>query len=107
MCEVEGERPKIAGSSSGSDGDGPGWDDFDLVSLESEVILTGMYKNYEELEECLTLEELEEVYSTIKKREFEAMKFTAALKGINLEEDDVDNEYETIVNRGRAKAVGK
>jgi hypothetical protein len=62
------------------------WEDLDLAQLESEVFLVGIWKNYEELERSLCLEELMKVLSTIRELDYEEKKFLAALKGIDLDE---------------------
>jgi hypothetical protein len=62
------------------------WEDLDLAQLESEVFLVGIWKNYEELERSLCLEELMKVLSTIRELDYEERKFLAALKGIDLDE---------------------
>lgn len=62
------------------------WEDLDLARLESEVFLVGAWKNYEELELSLCLEELMKILSTTRELEYEEKKFMAALKGIDLDE---------------------
>jgi hypothetical protein len=62
------------------------WEDLDLAQLESEVFLLGIWKNYDELESSLCLEELMKVLSTTRELNYEEKKFLAALKGIDLDE---------------------
>jgi hypothetical protein len=62
------------------------WENLDLAQLESEVFLVGIWKNYDELERSLCLEELMKVLSTIRELDYEEKKFLAALKGIDLDE---------------------
>jgi hypothetical protein len=62
------------------------WEDLDLAQLESDVFLLGIWKNYDELESSLCLEELMKLLSTIRELDYEEKKFLAALKGIDLDE---------------------
>lgn len=62
------------------------WEDLDLAQLESEVFLVGIWKNFDELESSICLEELMKVLSTIRELDYEERKFLAALKGIDLDE---------------------
>lgn len=78
--------------------------------------LPGSWRSFEELEECLTLEELTLLLSTHTKIDNAARAFTAALKGIDLskhEEDDASGSsenrpatFEEIKARAAAKAAG-
>jgi hypothetical protein len=67
------------------------WEDLDLAQLESDVFLLGIWKNYDELESSLCLEELMKLLSTIRELDYEEKKFLAALKGIDLDEQSGKN----------------
>lgn len=60
-------------------------------------MLLGMYKNFDELEDSITLDELEALLTEVREREFRAQKFAAALKGIDL--DGESEEYEDAEDR--------
>jgi hypothetical protein len=52
-----------------------------------------MWKDYDEMEENLSIQELTEILSTIRKKEERQMQFQAALQGVDLkgsEEDEAD-----------------
>lgn len=70
--------------------------------------MIGNWKNIEELEECLTLEELELVVSTAREREDRLMKFYAAFKGVDLDkQQEKSNRFEEIERRAQARLTGK
>lgn len=74
---------------------GASWETFDLVSLESEVFLLGIWKDYEELESCLSLPELTEILNTKREIDYSEKKFLAAMQGIDLDkqngrQDEID-----------------
>ena len=72
-------------SQVGSSESGPSWDDFDLAKLESEVFLLGTWKNYEELEESLSLSEIMAIISSKRELDYEEKKFLAAIQGVDLD----------------------
>ena len=52
-----------------------------------------MWKDYDEMEDNLSIQELTEILSTIRKRDERQMQFQAALQGVDLQgstEDEVD-----------------
>lgn len=58
--------------------------------MEAEVFLLGHWKNFDELEEQLTLKELEAVRDAWSKQRHSDQKFMAALKGIDIDEGNTD-----------------
>jgi hypothetical protein len=71
--------------------------------LLGEVFLLGNWKNYEELEESLSMPELIQTFKSMQKTEEEKRKFLAMLQGINLEEDKKEGPtFEDV----RRKALG-
>ena len=62
------------------------WDSIDLISLESEVFLLGIWKDYQELEESLCMEELSEILNAKRENDYNEKKFLAAMQGIDLDE---------------------
>jgi hypothetical protein len=78
--------------------------------LEAEALLLGMWKNIEELEECLNLPELEKILKASRDKEHEQRKFAAALEGINLDEaSESENKerFEAVQRRVAARLSGK
>jgi hypothetical protein len=62
------------------------WENLDLAKLETEVFLRGIWKNFEELETSISIEELMQILSVTRELDYEEKKFLAALQGINLDE---------------------
>jgi hypothetical protein len=60
--------------------------------LESEVFLLGHWKNFDELEENLSIEELNAILEAGRIREERNMKFQAALQGVDLDKEDQEKE---------------
>ena len=52
-----------------------------------EVFLLGNWKNYDELEDNLSMPELIQTFKSMQKTEEEKRKFLASLQGINLNEE--------------------
>jgi hypothetical protein len=64
---------------------GANWKTLDLAKLESEVFLLGIWKNFDELESSISIEELMQVLSITRDLDYEEKKFSAALQGIDLD----------------------
>jgi hypothetical protein len=60
--------------------------------LESEAFLAGHWKNFDELESNLSIEELNAIVDAIRKKDYEDKKFLAALQGVDLEEQGGEPE---------------
>lgn len=70
--------------------------------------MLGIWKNVEELEESICLEELELIIKAARDREHRHNKFMAALKGINLDENnDAKERFDAVKRRAEAKRQGK
>ena len=61
------------------------WDDLDLAKLEAEVFILGIWKDYQELEESLSMPELMVTLSSKRELDYEEKKFLAAIQGVDLE----------------------
>jgi hypothetical protein len=61
------------------------WNTLDLAKLESEVFLLGIWKNFDELESSISIEELMQILSITRELDYEEKKFTAALQGVDLD----------------------
>ena len=74
------------------------------------MFLLGHWKNFEEIEENLTLKELEVILQAARDQEYSRQKFAAALKGVNLDESktsgDKELTFEDIKRRAQAKVTG-
>jgi hypothetical protein len=62
------------------------WESLDLAKLESEVFLLGIWKNFDELESSISIEELMQILSITRELDYEEKKFLAALEGVNLDD---------------------
>jgi hypothetical protein len=70
------EQAKTGGST---------WDDLDLAKLEAEVFILGIWKDYQELEESLSMPELMVTLSSKRELDYEEKKFLAAIQGVDLD----------------------
>jgi len=64
---------------------GPSWEEFDLAKIESEVFLLGIWKDYKDLEESLSMPELMITLSSKRELDYEEKKFLAAIQGVDLD----------------------
>lgn len=61
------------------------WDDLDLIKLETEAFLLGIWKNFDELESSLCMAELITIISTSRELDYNEKKFLAAMQGVDLD----------------------
>jgi hypothetical protein len=102
--ETEQQEEPVQESSSKS-----GWEDLDLNKLESEAFLLGIWKNYDELESSICLAELMSILEQKREMDYQDKKFTASLKGIDLDEASGKQEedpWEAMKARVAAKTSG-
>jgi hypothetical protein len=82
---------------------GPSWEEFDLAKLESEIFLLGIWKDYKELEESLSLSEIMAIISSKRELDYQEKKFFAAIQGVDLDEasdsDRGQKEWENMKAR--------
>lgn len=83
------------------------WKDLNLVKLESEAFLLGIWKDYEELELSLSMPELMAILESKREMDYEEKKFLAAIQGVDLdknknkEEDPWTKLKNKVFNQGR------
>lgn len=65
--------------------DGASWDTLDLLKLESEVFMLGIWKNYEEMESSISMPELLTTLSSKRELDYQEKKFLAAIQGVDLD----------------------
>jgi hypothetical protein len=79
------------------------WDDLDLAKLEAEVFILGIWKDYQELEESLSMPELMVTLSSKRELDYEEKKFLAAIQGVDLDgatnQDKGQKEWEDMKAR--------
>lgn len=104
--KVDGGNEKEAQESTSESGDT--WDTLDLAKLESEVFLLGMWKDYDELERSLSMQELTATLEAKREIDFQDKKFAAAIQGVEIEGDEdtsTGNEWEEL--KARVLSGGK
>jgi hypothetical protein len=72
-------------SDPGSEDRNSSWQNIDLAKIESEVFLLGIYKDYEDLEASLSLQELISIINMRRDLDYEEKKFLASIQGIDIE----------------------
>jgi hypothetical protein len=78
------------------------WDDLDLAKLESELFLIGIWKDYEDLETCLSMPELIATISSKRELDYDEKKFLAAIQGVDLDKESgkgKQDEWEQMKSR--------
>jgi hypothetical protein len=73
------------------------------------VRIPGMFKSYDDLEENLSLNDLEALLEKAREVEHNRQRFAASLKGINLDEgntESVEERFERVKRRAQAKLRG-
>lgn len=75
-----------------ADEEGTSWETFDLVALEAEVFSLGIWKDFEDLEASLTLQELTAILEAKRDKDYQDKKFLAALQGVDLDEQSGKKE---------------
>ena len=66
---------------------GSSWFDLDLAKIESEVFLLGIWKDYNDLEESLSMPELVATLEISRDLEYQKNKFLAAIQGVDLDKN--------------------
>jgi len=83
------------------------WKDLNLVKLESEAFLLGIWKDYEELEISLSMPELMAILQSKREMDYEEKKFLAAIQGVDLDKNKKKDEdawtklKNKVFNQGR------
>jgi hypothetical protein len=79
---------------------GSSWEDLDLVKLESEVFLLGIWKDYNELEESLSMQEITAILNIKREEDYTHKKFLAAMQGVDLDKgNNNSNAWEEMKAR--------
>jgi len=73
--------------SSQAEDSGSTWSELDLAKIEAEVFLLGIWKDYKELEESLSMPELMATLSSRRELDYEEKKFLAAIQGVDLDKN--------------------
>lgn len=85
------------------------WEKLDLVKLESEVFILGIWKNYDDLERNISMPELMAILDSRRELDYNEKKFLAAMQGVDLDEANGTKEedpWEAMKARVAAKTSG-
>jgi hypothetical protein len=104
--EKSEETVKDQASNSGTS-----WSELDLAKLESEVFLLGIWKDYSELENSLSMPELLVTLSIKRELDYSEKKFLAAIQGVDLDKQSGQSrgqkEWEDMKARVFSKGTAK
>jgi hypothetical protein len=97
--EITEPKPEPKGGNS--------WEDLDLAKLESEAFLLGIWKDYEDLESSLCMQELSAILEAKREADYEEKKFLAAIQGVDIEANaEKKDKWEEMKARVAAKVSG-
>lgn len=87
---------------------GSTWETLDLAKLESEAFLLGIWKDYEELEESMSMPEITSTLSVKRELDYAEKKFLAAMQGVDLDKQSgKQDEWEAMKARVYSKGATK
>jgi hypothetical protein len=89
--KIEKDSEESIKEQANSKEGGSNWDSLDLAKLESEVFLIGIWKDYKELEENLSMPELLATLSSLRELDYQEKKFLAAIQGIDIDADKANS----------------
>lgn len=86
---------------------GTTWESLDLAKLEAEAFLLGIWKDYDELEASVSMQELMATLEAKREEDYNTKKFLAAIQGVDLDKnkEDATNKWEDM--KARAFSKGK
>jgi hypothetical protein len=96
------ETVKTQATESGST-----WSDLDLAKIEAEAFLLGIWKDYKELEESLSMPELMATLSSRRELDYEEKKFLAAIQGVDLDKQSGSSRGQKEWEDMKAKVFSK
>ena len=74
--------------------------------MESEVFLTGHWKNFDEFESNLSLDELMAIIEIIRKKDNDDKRFLAAINGVDLDAEEEVSDVSDLMNLKVARDEG-
>jgi hypothetical protein len=82
------------------------WETLDLAKLESEVFLIGIWKDYDQLESSMSMQELTATLKIKRELDYSDKKFAAAMQGVDLDKNSGSgNEWEDMKARVFSKGA--
>ena len=99
--KINGDKKEDVKTQVDNSNPGPSWEEFDLAKLESEIFLLGIWKDYGELEESLSISEVMAIIESKRELDYQEKKFSAAIQGVDLdgEKDRGQKEWEDMKAR--------
>jgi hypothetical protein len=85
--KINGDKKEDVKTQVDNSNPGPSWEEFDLAKLESEIFLLGIWKDYGELEESLSISEVMAIIESKRELDYQEKKFSAAIQGVDLDGD--------------------
>jgi hypothetical protein len=96
--KINEEKEESVKNQAKSGGDT--WKNLDLIGLESEIFLLGIWKDFEELESSLSMPEVTAILSSKRDIDYQEKKFLAAIQGVDLDKNSKkNNEWEQMKAR--------
>ena len=96
--KVDSEKEESVKGQATKGGDT--WKTLDLATIEAEVFLLGIWKNYEELELSVSMPEIFATIGSKRDLDYQEKKFVAAIQGVDLDKNtSKDNEWEQMKAR--------
>jgi len=93
--------------SSQAEDNGSTWSELDLAKIEAEVFLLGIWKDYKELEESLSMPELMATLSSRRELDYEEKKFLAAIQGVDLDKQSGNDRGQKEWENMKARVFSK
>ena len=85
---------------------GSTWETLDLAKLESEVFLIGIWKDYDQLESSMSMQELTATLKIKRELDYSDKKFAVAMQGVDLDKNSGSgNEWEDMKARVFSKGA--
>jgi hypothetical protein len=85
---------------------GSTWETLDLAKIESEAFLIGIWKDYDELEESMSMQELTATIKIKRELDYGDKKFAAAMQGVDLDKNSGNgNAWEDMKARVFSKGA--
>ena len=104
--KIDKNREDKTVKEQAEDSEGATWDTLDLLKIESEVFMIGIWKNYDEMESSISMPELITTLTSKREQDYQDKKFLAAIQGVDLEgdkkkaEDPWEKMKEKVFSRG-------
>lgn len=106
--KINGDNEEPVKEQAEKSESGNSWEDLDLIKLESEIFVLGIWKNYDELESNISMPELMAILSGRRELDYQEKKFMAAIQGVDIDkgtDDDPQKKWEDMKARVFSKGA--